>query len=196
MIDLLMEAKKRKERERSGGRVIGPKTLDRLQQRYLEILAEGYEENPEPLRRPGTRGRLKRGKSLNLLMRFDERWEEIMAFLLEESVPFDSNEAERDLRMMKVKQKISGCFRSFAHGQAFVTLRSIIATAKKHSLPVLEILSQIVTNPKLAQQRILSCRMVTVYVHLAPTQCSQILTLLPTRYLFAVIHRHPFFATY
>ena len=107
MIDLLMEAKKRKDRERTGGRVIGPKTFDRLQERYLEILIEGYEENPEPERKPGTRGRLKRGKPLNLLIRFDERcWGEIMAFLLEENVPFDHNEAERDLRMMKVKQKI------------------------------------------------------------------------------------------
>lgn len=157
MIDLLMEAKKRKESERSGGRVIGPGTLDCLQRRYLEILAEGYGENPEPKRRPGTRGPLKRGKPLNLLIRFDERWEEIMAFLLEENVPFDNNQAERDLRMMKVKQKISGCFRSFAHSQAFATLRSIIATAKKRSINVLEILSTIVTNSQIAPQRLLTC---------------------------------------
>ena len=156
MIDLLMGAKKRKERERTGGRVIGPKTLDGLQKRYLETLAEGYQENPELRRRLGTRGRLKRGKPLNLLIRFDERWEEIMTFLLEENVPFDNNEAERDLRMMKVKQKISGCFRSFAHSQAFARLRSIVATAKKRSIAVLDILSQIVADPQIAQQRLLT----------------------------------------
>ena len=79
MMALLLEAKKLNDRELSGGRTIGPKTLTRLHQRYVEILEARYAFNPEPERRPGQRGRLKRGKPLNLLMRLDERSDEVMA---------------------------------------------------------------------------------------------------------------------
>ena len=73
-----------------------------------------------------------------------------MAFLIHD-VPFDNNEAERDLRMMKTKQKISGCFRSLAHARAFASLRSVIATAKKQSVNVLHILGTTLSNPAEAQ---------------------------------------------
>lgn len=146
MAALLLEAKRLKQRERDGGRTIGPRTLDRLQNQYAAILIEGYAANPEPTRRPGQRGRIKRGKALNLLDRFLDRPGEVMAFLLHD-VPFDNNQAERDLRMMKLKQKISGCFRSFAHAQAFVALRSIITTARKRSLNILAIIRETLSNP-------------------------------------------------
>jgi len=151
MIALLLEAKKLKERELLGGRRIGPKTLDRLQERYLEILRAGYELNPEPVRRPGQRGRLKRGKPLNLLNRLAERHQEVMAFLINRGlIPFDNNEAERDLRMMKVKQKISGCFRNLEHARAFAKVRSVIGTAKKRGINVLQILSLMLKDPSKA----------------------------------------------
>ena len=139
MIDLLLEAKRCKQRELSRGRRAGKKTLERLQNRYLEILEEGYSINSEPVRRKGQRGRLKRGKALNLLDRFCERQEEVMAFVIHD-LPFDNNQAERDLRMMKTKQKISGCFRSYRHATAFAGLRSIIATARKKSIDILEVI--------------------------------------------------------
>ena len=69
-VKLLLEAKKLKDRERDGGRSVGDRTLNRLQQRYFEILKDGYKLNPEPKRRPGQRGQLKRGKPLNMLNRF------------------------------------------------------------------------------------------------------------------------------
>lgn len=150
MIALLLEAKKRKEREKAGGRCVGARTLDRLQERYFEILEDGYAINPEPMRRPGQRGKLKRGKALNLLDRFRDRDREVMAFLIH-GVPFDNNQAERDLRMMKTKQKISGCFRNLKHAQAFAAIRSIISSARKQSINVLQILRALVTNPLKAQ---------------------------------------------
>ncbi|MEZ5326193.1 MAG: transposase [Verrucomicrobiales bacterium] len=88
-------------------------------------------------------------------MRLDERSDEVMAFLVHAEVPFDNNEAERDLRMIKVKQKISGCFRSIDHGRAFAKLRSIIASAKKQAINVLEILTLTLNNPEKAQQTLL-----------------------------------------
>ncbi len=150
MIGLLLEAKKLKEREWAGGRKVGPVTLNRLQERYFDILEDGYRINPEPVRRPGQKGRLKRGKPLNLLERFCDRHEEVMAFLIYD-VPFDNNQAERDLRMMKTKQKISGCFRNLTHARAFAALRSIISTAKKQSINVLEIIKTTLSNPLEAQ---------------------------------------------
>ncbi|MBU6301158.1 MAG: transposase, partial [Verrucomicrobia bacterium] len=77
----------------------------------------GYDVNPEPAVIEGKRGRPKRGKALNLLDRFQDREAEVMGFFLCESIPFDNNQAERDLRMIKAKLKISGCFRS-AEGAA------------------------------------------------------------------------------
>jgi transposase len=148
----LLEVKKRVERERSRGKEVRQKTIDRLKKDYFKILEEGCEENPEPERKPGQRGRLKRGKALNLLNRFWERSEEVMAFLLK-GMPFDNNEAERDLRMMKVKQKIRGCFRSLSQSEAFVKVRSVIATAKKRKINVLEMLQitlKVLTPPSTA----------------------------------------------
>jgi len=156
MIALLLKAKKLKERALAAKRTISQRTLDRLCAQYEEILNAGYAINPEPERRRGQRGRLKRGKPLNVLIRLEERHEEIMAFLIHLEVPFDNNEAERDLRMMKTKIKISGCFRSLIHATAFVKLRSIIASAKKQSINVLEILSLVLRDPQKAQDMLLS----------------------------------------
>ena len=154
MIELLLESKRLKDREKAGGRCVGSRTYDRLQQRYFEILEEGYAINPEPVRRPNQRGKLKRGKPLNMLDRFRDRQEEVMAFLIH-GVPFDNNEAERDLRMMKTKQKISGCFRNLDHARAFAALRSIIASAKKQSINVLQILKSTLFKPVEAQDMLL-----------------------------------------
>jgi transposase len=154
MIKLLLEAKKLKDRERDGGRCVGKRTIDRLQQRYFEILEDGYTLNPEPERRPGQRGKLKRGKPLNMLNRFRDRAEEVMAFLIY-GVPFDNNQAERDLRMMKTKQKISGCFRNLDQAQAFASLRSIISSAKKQAINVMQILRATLSNSQKAQEMLL-----------------------------------------
>jgi transposase len=154
MIKFLLEAKKLKDREKAGGRRVGERTLNRLQQRYFEILDEGYKLNPEPERRPGQRGKLKRGKPLNMLNRFCDRHEEVMAFLIC-GVPFDNNQAERDLRMMKTKQKISGCFRNLDQARAFASLRSIISSAKKQTINILQILQATLSDPRKAQQMIL-----------------------------------------
>ncbi|MDA0812239.1 MAG: IS66 family transposase [Verrucomicrobia bacterium] len=154
MIKLLLEAKTLKDRERDGGRCVGQRTLNRLQNRYFEILDDGYILNPEPERRPGQRGKLKRGKPLNMLNRFHDRHLEVMAFLIH-GVPFDNNQAERDLRMMKIKQKISGCFRNLDQAQAFAALRSIISSAKKQTINVLQILQATLSNPGKAQEMLL-----------------------------------------
>lgn len=154
MIALLLEIKKRKEREQSGGRKIGEKTLSKLEGRYETILLEGYALNPEPERREGQRGRVKRGKALNLLDRFRDRQHEVLGYLYFD-LPFDNNEAERDLRMMKTRQKISGCFRSANHAEYFCSLRSVITSARKNAINVLQMLTITLKAPHKATQLLL-----------------------------------------
>lgn len=151
MIELLLEAKELRDRENDRPpdrrRVIGEKTRDRIQSRYMEIVLEGYADNPEPKPVPGKRGKPARGKTLNLLSRLENRYEEIMGFFEYDDVPFDNNQAERDLRMMKTREKISGTFRSDEHAAAFCNIRSVISTLKKQSLSVMEGIGEMLQNP-------------------------------------------------
>lgn len=152
MIELLLEAKDLAEREcgRAEGsrRVIGERTNLRINLRYAEVVLEGLALNPEPPDPPpGRRGRIKRGKALNLLIRLEERYEEIMGFFEYPGVPFDNNQAERDLRMMKVREKISGTFRSEEHASAFCDLRAILSTATKQGLGLLRTLAELLRSP-------------------------------------------------
>ncbi len=142
----LVSAKDLKEKARSKGTGLDPGQLKDLRQEYMGILLEGERVNPEPVKPPGQKGRPTRGKALNLLNRLVEREEEVLAFLYYD-VPFDNNQAERDLRMMKTKQKISGCFRSLPHANAFINLRSLIASAKKQAVSVMEVIQAVILDP-------------------------------------------------
>jgi transposase len=102
------------------------------EQRYVAILQAGLEEeHHDPSPPSGQRGRKKQHKSKNLLDRLAQYQDETLAFMKDFAVPFDNNLAERDLRMMKVKQKVSGCFRTTPGAQAFCRIRSYISTMKK-----------------------------------------------------------------
>ena len=154
MIKLLLDAKRLREREDTRRpdqrRVIGPETRKRIQTRYCRLVTKGLEINPEPPPPPPgkkKRGRVKRSKSLNLLIRLDTSYEQIMGFFEYEGVPYDNNQAERDLRMMKVREKISGTFRSGDHAQAFCGIRSIVSCARKQSRGMLATLRALVVSP-------------------------------------------------
>ena len=153
MIALLLGAKMLRTREdarRPGSRrVIGKGTRKRIRKEYFEIVAEGRRKNPEPeAPPPGRRGRPKRGKPLNMLDRLGSRYDEIMGFFECEGVPFDNNQAERDIRMMKLHDKISGTFRSEKHARAFCNLRSVISTARKQGRNVMECLGELLSSPE------------------------------------------------
>jgi transposase len=119
----------------------------RLQQRYQELLEQGWQANPAPPR-SGRRGRTKQGPARNLLTRLDQRRHEVLAFATDFRVPFDNNLAERDLRMTKVQQKISGCFRSISGAKYFCRIRGYISTLRKQGQDVLLALRSVFTgNP-------------------------------------------------
>ncbi len=123
MIEHLCRIKKTVERAKDAGRhVLAPTTLRAYRQRYSEIIGSGYRANPisKEMRKPGQRGRLKQSPARNLLDRLSNYAEETLAFMYDLTVPFDNNLSERDIRMTKVKQKVSGCFRSDAGAHRFL----------------------------------------------------------------------------
>jgi len=113
-----------------------PSLIACFERRYDAIVVEGlaFHEAQPPLAAKGggkRRGRAPRRTGHNLLLRFETRKEDTLRFLHDPSVPFTNNEAERDGRMMKLRQKISGGFRSLEGASDFATIRSFLATAKK-----------------------------------------------------------------
>jgi transposase len=108
----------------------------KFSQAYDLPVKEGMEQNPAAPKVAGKRGRTKQSKARLLLGRLDARKEEYLRFTLDFSVPFDNNPAERDFRISKLKQKVSGCFRSDTGAQAFATIQSFIQTINKHHLSI------------------------------------------------------------
>jgi transposase len=105
--------------------------------RYEALLAAGHAANPPPQRRPRQRGRVKQTPAQNLLERLWLGQEQVLAFLDDLRIPFDNNQAERDLRMLKVQQKVSGSFRSAAGAAAFSRLRGYLSTLNKQGVSLL-----------------------------------------------------------
>ena len=109
--------------------------LEKVHAEYQEIIKEGEEECPPPKPpKEKKRGRLKKSKSRNLLERLKKYETETLLFAHRKEVPFSNNQGERDLRMTKVHQKISGCFRSFRGAQIFCRMRSYLGSMQKQGM--------------------------------------------------------------
>jgi transposase len=120
---------------------IPPPLQTRLTQLYSQIVARGlaFHQQQVPLPR-SSRGRPKRRVGHNLLLRLQSYQTDVLRFLTQVEVPFTHNQAERDLRMMKLKQKISGGFRSPKGASDFACIRSVFSTARKRGFNLLEII--------------------------------------------------------
>jgi hypothetical protein len=117
--------------------------INDFEDRYDHIIERAKLENPPPItsnsQRPiKKRGKRKKTKALNLLERLQMYRREVLAFMYDFEVPFDNNQAERDIRMMKVQQKISGTFRSWEGANIFCRIRGYISTVKKNSISVID----------------------------------------------------------
>lgn len=138
MKEYLLCAKKRVEEERIRSPALSEEELLEWHKHYEEILQRGIQENPELPKIEGKRGRTAQTKGRNLINRFKEFKEAVLRFLSDFSVPFSNNQGERDIRMVKVQQKISGTFRSWQGARRFCRLRGYISTAQKHKLKILD----------------------------------------------------------
>jgi len=131
---LLLEIKKAVEENP----LLDAKQLSRYRRKYRALLKKADIECPEPIASsdPPKKGRIKRSKSRNLLERFREYEQDVLRFMTDADVPFTNNLGERDLRMTKVQQKISGCFRSIDGAKVFCRIRSYLSTCRKHGVGV------------------------------------------------------------
>lgn len=115
--------------------------LRQWHQQYKAILTLGRDRNPPltpPADAPKKRGRKKQTKAQNLLDRLEQYEDWILAFLHDFEVPFTNNQSEQAARMMKVKQKVSGCFRTFEGAERFATTRSYISTLRKQGQQIFQ----------------------------------------------------------
>jgi len=135
LIALLCEANEATCMARAAGLAALPgPMIDDFFTRYAALLAEGARCHPRRSAPPGERRRLKQSPAYNLIRRLHEHRNEVLRFITDLRVPFDNNQAERDIRMPKLKQKVSGCFRGEDGAQAFATIRSYLSTLRKQSV--------------------------------------------------------------
>lgn len=144
MMTLLVEIKTAVETAKiEADSVLALPQLIEFEQRYQTLLASGFKANPPPPideTAVKKRGRLKQSPPKNLLDRLRDHQAAVLAFMHDFQVPFDNNQAERDVRMMKLKQKISGCFRSAQGARQFCRIRGYISTLRKQDISVLDAL--------------------------------------------------------
>lgn len=146
-IDLLLDMKKVKEKAIEAGKEsLSYYHYHKFDKRYKELIKQAREENPLPVTTERKRGRKKKGKILALVERLDNYKASICLFIHNFMVPFDNNQAERDIRMIKVKTKVSGCFRSEEGARDYLKIMSYIGTAHKQGYKAYDAIKKAVSG--------------------------------------------------
>jgi transposase len=122
--------------------------LARITAAYRQIIAIGHQTNPASTVKTGKRGVIGQTVPRNLLVRLDRDQDAVLRFASDFRVPFDNNQAERDIRMIKLQQKISGCWRTISGAERFLAIRSYLSTATKNHQPIPAVLTALAArNP-------------------------------------------------
>lgn len=141
MIVLLLEIKEAVDKAKEQvvtSNSLSKEILEKYEKLFDKIVDTGLTHNPYNPKEPHKRGRPKQTTARNLLDRLQTHREKYLAFMHDFNVPFDNNLAERDIRMLKLYMKISGCFRTLTGATHFCRIRSYISTVRKNNLPVME----------------------------------------------------------
>ena len=128
------------EASRQQGQPLTQGSVQALTLCYQDIVRQAQSQHPAQPRVPGTRGRTKQSDAFNLLARLDKYQKAVLMFIHDPTVPFTNNLAEQAIRMPKVKQKISGCFRSQEGAHSFAVIRSCLDTLRKQGHQMMEVL--------------------------------------------------------
>jgi len=128
-----------------GNTKLSARRLDTFGKGYAALIGEGKKLNPPPPR-TGKRGRPALGAAGSLLARLETNRADVLRFASDFTVPFDNNQAERDIRMVKLQQKISGGWRSDSGAEAFLDVRSYLGTARKHGQSAMTVLRDLFTG--------------------------------------------------
>lgn len=139
MSELLLEINRAVD---EAGGCLDPPGAELFRKRYRELLTEAEVECPEPKKKAchWKPGKIARSKARNLLERLRDFEEAVLRFMVNPLVPFSNNQAENDLRMIKVQQKVSGCFRSMDGAKVFCRIRSYLTTCRKQGITATEAL--------------------------------------------------------
>jgi len=121
----------------AGAHALDQRLLTAYQRRYNAIITTGQTRNPTP------EGRNARSPAVKLLARLATHGTDVLRFATDLRVPFDNNQAERDIRMVKLRQKISGGLRTWTGATTFCNIRSYLATTRKHGITALQALTQL-----------------------------------------------------
>ena len=142
MMQLLLGANRVCTAARRQQRTLDPNDVAAFRTVYDALVREGEAIHPETAQRPGQRGRKKQSVAANLLRRFRLHADAVLRFISDPAVPFTNNVGERAVRMPKVKQKISGCFRTLAGAEHFCVIRSCLDTLRKQGYGMLTVLQR------------------------------------------------------
>lgn len=151
LISVLLEMKKEADQARQKSQDhIEDKKRKQLQESYEKWVRIGLETHPEKTKSSGKRGRIGQSKETNLLRRLRDKSKEVQLFMNDLKVPFDNNQAERDLRMIKVQQKVSGCFRSEEGAKRYCIIMSHISTVRKQGINLMNSIKSAFTAKPIA----------------------------------------------
>ncbi len=124
-----------------GQKFLGKELLEEFSKDYDEIMSYADKECPPEVPKERKRGKIRRGKTRALIERLKKFKDDVCRFAHNFAVPFDNNQAERDVRNVKTKTKVSGCFRSIKGAQDYLKIMSFISTGNKHGINAFDALT-------------------------------------------------------